>query len=198
MRFETPLCEMAYRYGTDKCPQIWHGYTPAYYGLLRDKRESFRKVLELGIGCRETMGRRALPHYRTGASLYMWREFFPNAQVFGADILPEAMVDDDRIATFLCDTRNGEDLEALVGKVGSDIDLLVDDSDHRSWSQRFACLTLMPLLNKDVLYVIEDVNRPGWFSQVLERRKRKYGLDCQVLSGNGGRGSKRLVVVRHG
>ena len=36
--------------------------------------------------------------YRDGASLLMWRDYFPNAQVYGADIL-DIKVEGERIQT---------------------------------------------------------------------------------------------------
>ena len=70
----TPLCELAYLYKTDKCPQIAHAYTPYYYELLKDKRESFKKVVELGIGYE---WRNSPEGYKRGASLYMWETSSP-------------------------------------------------------------------------------------------------------------------------
>ena len=102
--FETPLCEIAYKYGVDRCPQINHSYTPFYYELLKDMRESVKKVVELGVGSRNIMAS-SPPQYRAGAGLYMWQEFFPNAQIFGIDIDPDAMMEDERIKTFLLDER---------------------------------------------------------------------------------------------
>jgi len=55
MESVTPLCDIAFKYGTDKCPQLGHSYTPFYYDLLKDKRETIKKVLEFGIGGPETM-----------------------------------------------------------------------------------------------------------------------------------------------
>ena len=41
----TELCKLAYKYGTDKCPQVNGAYyTPFYFELLKDKRETFCKV----------------------------------------------------------------------------------------------------------------------------------------------------------
>src|SRR3972149_8272692 len=105
MKNITPLCEIAFKYGTDKCPQISHNYTPVYYKLLKDKKEKIRKVLELGIGSRKTM--QWVPkHYQTGASLLMWRDFFPNAQIYGVDRDPSTIFQAERIKTFLSSTTN--------------------------------------------------------------------------------------------
>lgn len=62
----TELCEIAYKYGTDKCPAVKHSYTPFYYQLLKDKRQSVKKVLELGVGRLGTMRGRYNQHYRKG------------------------------------------------------------------------------------------------------------------------------------
>lgn len=160
----TPLCEIAFKYGTDKCPQLKHSYTPFYYELLKDKQLSAKKVLELGIGHYKGMDKNEWNYdpglnrqYHRGASLYMWRDFFPNAQIYGADRVPEAIFQDDRLSTFLTDERSKEDLENLIKSTGSDIDVVVDDASHKVADQIFAAQTLLPLLNKDVIYIIEDV-----------------------------------------
>lgn len=152
--FKTELCELAYKYGTDKCPQIKHPYTPFYFELLKDRRNSVKKVLEIGIGPGELVPGSTKHH--TGASLYMWRAFFPNAQIYGADILPEFIIKDERIETFLCNQSKKEDLKKLIEKTGSDIDLFIDDGSHKPSDQILTCLTVMPLLKKNVIYIIED------------------------------------------
>lgn len=156
---KTRLCEIAYKYGTDKCPQINHSYTPFYYQLLKDKRKSFRKIIEVGIG-RKTTRHNYPKQYVTGAGLRMWRDFFPNAHIYGADIAPETMFTDERIVTYICDSTKKESLERLIKQTGSDIDLFVDDGSHYKKSQIFLCQTIMPLLKKDIIYIIEDVKFP--------------------------------------
>lgn len=158
-----PLSNLAFKYGSDKCPQLKHCYTPFYYKLFKDKRYSIKKVLEMGIGNRRLRG----PDYVTGASLFMWRDFFPNAQIYGADNDPETIFDDRRIKTFLCDETKKEDLENLINKTGRDIDIFIDDGSHYSRHQIFLCNTLMPQFNKDIMYFIEDVGLPHTVSRHL-------------------------------
>jgi len=186
--FKTELCKLAYKYKTDKCPQLCHFYTEFYYGLLKDKRKSIKKVLELGTGCLKTMPR--YTGYVTGASLHMWRDFFPNAQIYGADILPETVFKKDRIETFLCNETLKGDLIDLINKTGSDIDLFIDDGSHRPKHQIFVCLTLMPLLKKDVIYIIEDVRDPNIIDYLKD-------YDCHVVRKSRMRESTdRLVEVK--
>jgi len=155
----TELCDIAFKYRTDKCPQIRHSYTIFYYELLKDHRNSIKKVLEMGVGYRVGRGE-PRPDHPIGRSLYMWRDFFPNAQIYGADIVTETVFKDGRIETFLCDETKKEDLAALIEKTGSDIDLFIDDGSHITEHQIFLCQNMMPLLKKDVIYIIEDVKFP--------------------------------------
>ena len=126
-----------------------------------------------------------------GASLYMWRDFFPNAQIYGADIRPETMFEDERIRTYVCDERKKEDLEKLVENTGPDIDIFVDDGSHNLSDQIFACQTLMPLLKKDVIYIVEDVVWTRKFVSAL------VGYNCWVPQIANRGGINQLVVVQN-
>lgn len=194
----TPLCRIAKRYGTDKCPQIKHCYTPFYYEMFKDRQKEVKKVVEMGIGryfdmenkdkiYDETLRRT----YHKGASLKMWRDFFPNAIIYGADVRPETMFTDKRIETILCDETKKEDLVNLIRHTGSDIDLFVDDASHHVDHQLFMCQTVMPLLGKNVTYVIEDTNYPNRIPEILKN------YDCEVphvpKTWSGG----WMVIVKH-
>ncbi len=113
---ESPLCKFAYKYKTDKCPRIKHSYTPIYYELLKGRRKSVKKVFEMGVFL--------------GASLRMWRDFFPNAQVYGGDIEPEQMFEEERVKTFVVDENDENQAVNLIKKLG-DIDLFVHDAIHK-------------------------------------------------------------------
>jgi glycosyltransferase involved in cell wall biosynthesis len=165
MKFDTPLCELAYKYRTDKCPQIYHKYTPYYYKLLKDKRESAKKVIELGIGY--ITEKNKFWGYPLGSSLFMWRDFFPNAQIYGVDIVPTSIFQADRITTYLYDERKKEDLEDLIKKTGNDIDLFIDDGSHKIEDQVFTAKTLLPMLKRGVIYIVEDVPYPDTFKRMM-------------------------------
>lgn len=194
----TELCQLAFKYGTDKCPQLKHTYTPFYYELWKDRRNNVKKVLEIGIGHYRGMQHNETTYdpglkrqYHRGASLYMWRDFFPNAQIYGADIRPETTFEDTRIKTYLCDERKKEDLVKLIANTGTDIDILIDDGSHHVGDQLFTCQTLMPLLQNDVTYVIEDV---AW-SRKLVSALAKYQCWVPQILNQGG--NNQLVIVKN-
>jgi trans-aconitate methyltransferase len=147
------LCELAVKYGTDKHP--W--YTPTYEMLLGSQRFKVRKVLEIGIGNLSQMSH--VHGYQPGASLRMWRDYFPGAQIFGLDIDPQVMIQDARIETRVCDQSNAEALKH-IGEEWGKFDLIVDDGSHDPQHQLLSFETLWPYLREGGYYIIEDVNRP--------------------------------------
>jgi hypothetical protein len=142
------------KYGADKCPQIGHCYTPAYYELLKPYKYTFKKILEFGVGNKRIFA--AIPNYQMGASLRMWRDFFPNAMVYGADIAAGSVFKDERLETFRCDETKEDQIKALIEKIGSDIDLFVDDCSHHVDLQMGLLKYIMPLMKKEVIYILED------------------------------------------
>jgi len=187
----TELCDLAYKYGSDKCPKIKHHYTPYYYKLFKDRRESIKKVLEIGIGNKEQHGMRHVPRsYVTGASLRMWRDFFPNAQVYGIDNDQSCMFEDERITTIYRTQSRVVDLSKVLMVTGRDIDIVIDDGSHYTSDQVFTCSVLMPLLKDDVIYIIEDMNE----SREVQKRLPAFKTKIIQFKESRTRDDKLLIV----
>ena len=185
----TELCELALKYGSDKCPRIGHCYTPYYFEVFKNRRKSVKKLLEMGVG----LAKYKNPYYVVGAGLRMWRDFFPNAQIFGADIAGESLFTEKRIDTYYCDERNKKDIKDLILKTGKDIDIVIDDASHHIHDQIFLLNTLMPLLDKKAVYIIEDCYRPHRISKMIT----KYDCHIPELLPNDSPERGSLVVFRH-
>lgn len=147
----TLLCDLAAKYGTDKA---WpHRYTPVYHEILAPRVESVRRVLEIGICVT-----RDIKNGRTGASLFMWEEFFPNAQIYGIDIDRASMVNKGRISSYWGDQGDEASLHVAVeGMGGPGFDVIVDDGSHDPVLQLAAARTMLPMLNVGGTYFIEDI-----------------------------------------
>lgn len=193
----TPLCELAYKYRTDKCPQIKHVYTPVYHQMFGDRREQIKSVFEMGIGYnkKDLIG---------GASLRMWRDYFPKATIYGMDKLKSTLFEEERIKTFLCSQNNREGVKKVLGKIGQ-IDIFIDDAIHEWRFQSKLALLVMPLLSKESVYIIEDANYFD-LDRLLGRLKdydvrvphlpfREYGKI--KLSGIPKVPASRLVTIKH-
>lgn len=130
------LSELARLNGTDK---FEHGYCP-YYEHHLPPRESEFSLLEIGV--------------QSGGSLRMWRDFFPNAKIFGVDIDPHAMVEEDRIQTFCGDATSKDFLDGLEI---SNLQVIIDDASHRASDIVKTFELLWDRLPSGGLYVIEDL-----------------------------------------
>lgn len=136
-------------YVTDK--NTGHSYGPVYDELCAPIRRSAKAVLEIGV--------------YNGDSLRMWRDYFPNAEVHGLDIMPQRMFTEERITTHL----GSQDDPKVLRKVGrrGPFDLIVDDGSHRSEHQFTSLLYLWQFLRTGGVYVIEDIQEPGPLLQLL-------------------------------
>ena len=124
-----------------------------YYELFKNRRQDVRKVLEIGIGHEGCMG----SGYRTGASLFMWEEFFPNADIYALDNMTEILINQGRIHSRWCDQGSEESLKQVMPFLGRDFDLIVDDGSHIPEHQALTVRVFAPLLSSRGIYVVEDV-----------------------------------------
>jgi demethylmacrocin O-methyltransferase len=149
------LSSLALRFGSDK----WggHHYTPNYERHFTPYRDRPVRVLEIGIGGYEAAD-------LGGASLRMWKHFFPRGSVLGLDIADKSDHDEPRIRTVVGDQSNVDFLTTLNARHGP-FDIVIDDGSHLSPHVITTFTTLFPLLRPDGLYVVEDLETsywPGW------------------------------------
>jgi len=172
------LDKLAVKYGADKWGK--HHYTPVYYEMFKDRRDSVKKVVEIGTG--------------EGASIAMWNDFFPNAQIYGADIDPKRVtlpMTYPRITITRCDQTSDDDLIDLLNSTDSDIDLFVDDGSHKPEDQVFTCEQIVPSLDAGATYVIEDVADETIFEKI---KSRFSYYNCQMVK-LGKRYDDRLIII---
>jgi len=146
------LTDLAQEFGSDK----WgvHRYTPHYERHFAPLRKQEMFVLELGIGgySRERQG---------GASLRMWKWFFPRAQVVGVDIEDKSFVDEERITSYVGSQTDRGLLRRIVKRHGAPT-IVIDDGSHRSPHVRKSFRILFPMLADGGIYVIEDIQTSYW------------------------------------
>jgi hypothetical protein len=112
----TDLCFIMEKYGSDKVPSLRHNYTKLYHNLFNSMRDQPLRVFELGIGTVDpklVSNMSCYNGYKPGASLRGWKEYFPNSQIYGADIDTNILFEEDRIETFFCDQTKPEVIKAL-------------------------------------------------------------------------------------
>ncbi len=161
------LCDI---YGSDKGellkgvhPYRWasHTYADFYSRLFSHCRNSVKNVFECGLGTNNpnlpsSMGVSGKP----GASLRVWRDFFPNAMVYGADIDKDILFEEDRIKTFYIDQLDPEVIKKFWDTVGSvNFDFMIDDGLHTFEAGSTLFLHSIDRLTNDGIYIIEDIGQ---------------------------------------
>ena len=186
-----PLNILCDKYGTDKGefnavsnPYHWvsHNYGDLYDLLFRSSRQNIKKILECGIGTNDekipnSMGKNGLP----GASLRVWRDYFPNAEVFGVDIDDKILFEENRIKTFKCDQVKKESIINFILESGlqkESLDIVIDDGLHTFEAGKSFFEGTIHLLKPDGIYIIEDVAPSGMleFKKYFSRYVDNYTI----------------------
>ena len=137
------LDKLAAKYGTDKGPDE-HMYTDRYSLYLEQYRDIEFNLLEIGVF--------------DGASVKMWKEYFPKANIVALDIDPRCkQYEEDRINIHIGDQTDVKFLQDVFNKYGH-FEVILDDGGH-SWKQQIISFeTLFPLLTPGGLYFVEDMH----------------------------------------
>lgn len=121
------LKQLIENYGSDKFNM---GYLGFYAAVLKD-REQVKHMVEIGLGTHNTDVVSNMGHFgKPGASLRAFRDYLPQAQIYGADIDKRILFEEERIKTFFVDQTRRETLDKLAASIPQDIDLIIDDGLH--------------------------------------------------------------------
>ena len=170
------LRELAKIHGIDKGA---HGYCEFYEKRFSSIKTQVQKVLEIGID--------------QGGSLRMWRDFFPNATIFGIDNRSEFIFSENRILTFLIDQTDRIQLE-IFGKNYGLFDIIIDDGSHQIEHQQISFGCLFKYLKIGGFYIIEDLEPSfdsGYGSETAQTKFSTYEI-LKNFSENGITKSKHI------
>ena len=156
---------LAIKYGLDKCLYSGcHNYIPGYTKLFCNIKQDVENILEIGIGSLENGQMGGVngylankTKYKTGNSLKCWEEYFPNANIYGIDMYSHQELNNNRIKTFVADQYNADDLKNVMIAINKKLDIIIDDGSHKGEHQVFSFIYLNNYLNKNGIYVIEDI-----------------------------------------
>lgn len=150
-------------YGTDKSTCHEYHYI---YGSLFKNAETITSILEIGIGTNNA----SLPSNmskdgKPGASLRAFRDYFTNANVYGADIDRTILFEENRIKTFYVDQTDQRTLHALGEVTEASFDLIIDDGLHSPNANIAVLIFGIKRLKPNGWIIVEDIKRksvPVW------------------------------------
>lgn len=151
--------EIGVEYQNDKV--TYHRYDLIYPIFFENKRNNNFKMLEIGLGNGE---------YGTGKSGNLWKDYFPECELFIMDIDHEFETETYKV--YKGDQSKVEDLERVKNIVGG-VDLIIDDGSHHPRHQFISFTYLFEnMLNNGGYYIIEDIECTYW-----NNNSRVYGYE---------------------
>ena len=172
-----------------------HSYLHVYEKLFISKKNTCKKILEIGLGDRPNV---------YGGSAKLWLDYFKNADVYILDILKEDFYKGDMLNTLksydklklFLDT-NAYDLNFINSNLNTKFDIIMDDGPHSKSSMIKFIKYYLPLLADDGILIIEDVKRISWtkeFISLIPENYQKY-IEIYDLRKNKNRYDDILFVL---
>jgi|TARA_B100001079_G_C16281697_1_gene456826 hypothetical protein len=201
------LCD---KYGSDKGsndltkpkPYKWHPhtYTDFYSTLFGHCRENFKRIFECGIGTNDPkLVSSTIENRVPGASLRVWRDYFFNATIFGADIDKNILFNEEKIQTYYVDQTKSKSIKKMWDQIGlKDFDLIIDDGLHTLSAGITLFKYSIDNLKKNGLYIIEDV---GWrymgeLVKYFNKQRDIYNYELVILKSEKMNNDNNLMVIR--
>ncbi len=163
---EIALERLANKYRSDKGRLYYnkHFYSRVYEKYLGPLRAEDMTILEIGLLRHDIQARNPDGPFNDAPSLFMWRDYFANAEIHGFDINDFTAVEQDRIKFTKGDQANIADLARAVERSTMPLKVVIDDGLHASPHQQISFAYLFQKLEPGGLYIIEDLHyQPAQF-----------------------------------
>jgi hypothetical protein len=199
----TQMCRVMTQFGSDK-GQGWHNYTTVYSALLGNLRNRPLRIFEIGLGTNNTdlisnMG----VHGRPGASLRGWRELFPQAAVYGADIDRDVLFEEESIKTFYCDQLSQDAIRSMWSQpdLRDAMDVIIDDGRHTFEANTSFLEGSLQRLKPGGFYFVEDIataSLPRWRNclPTYSQKYPTYEFALVELPNDANDGDNNMLVIR--
>lgn len=200
----TKMCRVMGRHGSDKSSR-WHNYTMVYSVLFGKLCGRAPRIFELGLGTNNpTLASSMGTHGRPGASLHAWRELFPDAAIFGADIDRDILFHEDRIQTFYCNQLDSVAIRDLWSQPALQVpmDIIIDDGLHTFEGNISFLNGSLEHLRPGGIYVVEDILQDAigrwnsYLEEVCAKRFPNYEFAFVELAGTLSQSDNNLLIIR--
>jgi len=179
----------------------WHPHTYAdfYSNLFDHCKQNIKKVFECGIGTsNENIPSNLGKNYKPGASLKVWKDYFKNATIYGADIDKDVLFKEERIKTFYVDQLDKNSIKQMWIKINEkDFDLIIDDGLH----SLIGGITLLEgsfeKLRSGGIYIIENIDI-AYLDKFVSYLEKKFNFNLVFLKAKKEKLLKdnNLIVIR--
>lgn len=204
---ELVLNKLCDKYGSDKGsmnhseighPYNWkpHNYTKVYSELFYPLKEKELVLLEVGIGTNNpnlpsSMGETGKP----GASLRVWRDYFKNAKIYGADVDKDILFEEDRIKTGFIDQLDKGTVDAFFNNFKITPDIIIDDGLHAFEAATALYEASFKYLTKNGIYIIEDINYVDTLDKYLKNTGNKFEIIKLDMEDKSYRADNNIAII---
>jgi hypothetical protein len=137
------------KHGSDKSDP--HNYEETYAKILP---KNLNNLLEIGISNTDA----------NHSSLHAWSKIYPDAKIWGADIVFEKLINKNNISSYLLDQSSPESLNNFKLFLNNKFDVIIDDGSHVFAHAKLTIEKLFDCLAEDGIYCIEDIAKgPLWY-----------------------------------
>ena len=166
-----------------------HSYLDLYERLLSKKKQTAKNVLEVGI--------------YNGGSIKLWSDYFPNATVYGLDIMHidnvwEEIKNKDNILLYTStDAYNVDFFNSNFLNKNIKFDFMLDDGPHTLESMKQFIKLYSQVIADDGILIVEDVQNISWIDimkSVVPDELKKY-VEVYDLRSNKGRYDDIVFVI---
>lgn len=181
----TKLCNIMKDHGSDKGDD-WHNYTQIYTILFHNNKEQIKNLFELGIGSTNTKIKSHMKNsYSPGGSLRGWREYFPKANIFAADIDKDILDNEERIKKFFVDQTDKDIIFSMwkSTEMPESFDIIIDDGLHDFEANNVFFTSSIHKLAENGIYIIEDIpkSQSNQFVTELGKKATEMGYYSKLL-----------------
>jgi len=179
----------------------WHPHTYAdfYSNLFDHCKQNIKKVFECGIGTsNENIPSNLGKSYTPGASLRVWRDYFKNATIHGADIDKDVLFKEERIKTYYVDQLDKNSIKEMWTKINEkDFDLIVDDGLHSLMGGITLLEVSFDKLRSGGIYIIENIDM-AYLDKLIIYLEKKFNFNLVFLQAKKEKLLKdnNLIVIR--
>ena len=167
MNYPTELCKIALHHGCLKSNLYkkynnfvhCHHYTRKYHTIFKHMRHEKFNLLEIGIGNPQLNN---FNHFyktntrKIGANLFMWRDYFKNAHIFGIDINNNNIIHNHkRISCLQSNQVDSKKINKYL--INKSFNIIIDDGSSVPYHQIQTFNNLIHKLNKGGFYIIENI-----------------------------------------
>lgn len=177
-----------------------HSYLNLYDKLLLEKKDTARRVLEIGI--------------QRGGSIKLWYDYFKHSEIHALDEMDatavwEELLQKDRIILYTnINAYSNDFVNRNFYEKNLKFDFLIDDGPHSLQSMIDFIKLYSPLMHKEGVLIIEDVQSLEWvkhlknatpiekkkYIQVYDLRKNKDRYDDIVFVINKTASARKLLI----